>query len=320
MAILLSPATVSENAEIARTMFVTICLDKTGDTGYPVSIMNRLTPAKQTQVIAALVEGNSIRATVRMTGVAKNTVVKLLAEIGLACETYQNRVLRVLRCKRVQCDEVWSFCYAKQKNVPVEKRGQFGYGDVWTWTAICADSKLICSWKIGTRGASTAYSFMHDLAGRLANRIQLTTDGHRVYVDAVDSAFGSDIDYAMLVKLYGNDRESETRYSPAECIGCRAIPITGEPKARHISTSYVERQNLTMRMSMRRFTRLTNAFSKKIDNLGHAVALHFMHYNFCRVHQTLRVTPAMEAGIADHVWGIEEVVALLDSNLKSEAA
>jgi IS1 family transposase len=188
--------------------------------------MNQLNPAKRTQVIAALVEGNSIRATVRMTGVAKNTIVRLLAEIGTACEQYQNRALRKLPCKRVQCDEVWSFCYAKQKNVPIEKRGQFGYGDVWTWTAICADTKLICSWKIGTRGAATAYALMHDLAARLANRIQLTTDGHRVYADAVESAFGSDIDYAMLVKLYGNDNEGESRSSDgsrnrAACLGNR---------------------------------------------------------------------------------------------------
>src|SRR5258707_7817128 len=259
--------------------------------------MNRLSAQERTQVIAALVEGNSNRAPVRMTGVAKNTIVKLLAEIGTACEQYQNRTLRNLPCKRVQCDEVWSFCYSKQKNVPLEKRGQFGYGDVWTWTAICADTKLICSWKIGTRGSSTAYALMHDLASRLANRIQLTTDGHRVYADAVESAFGSDIDYAMLVKLYGNDNESESRYSPGEFVSCRAIPMSGDPKPRHISTSYVERQNLTMRMQMRRFTRLTNAFSKKVANLGYAVALHFMHYNFCRVHQTLRVTPAMEAGM-----------------------
>lgn len=273
--------------------------------------MNRLANLKRSQVIAALVEGNSIRATVRMTGVAKNTVVKLLAEVGKACEKYQDRTVRNLPCKRVQCDEIWSFCYAKQKNVPADKQGQFGYGDVWTWTALCADTKLICTWKIGTRGASTAYALMHDLASRLSNRIQLTTDGHRAYADAVDSAFGSEIDYAMLVKLYGNDRESDTRYSPAECIGCQRAALSGNPNPKHISTSYVERQNLTMRMQMRRFTRLTNAFSKKIDNLAAAVALHFMHYNFCRVHQTLRVTPAMEAGIADHVWSIEEIVGLL---------
>lgn len=275
--------------------------------------MNRLSKQERARVIAALVEGNSIRATVRMTGIAKNTIVKLLAEVGAACEQYQDRMLRALPCRRVQCDEVWSFCYAKQKNVPVDLQGQFGYGDVWTWTALDADTKLICCWKIGNRGASTAYSFIHDLAARLANRIQLTTDGHRVYADAVEAAFGSDIDYAMLIKVYGADRmDSEIRYSPAGYMGCQVIPITGQPEARHISTSFVERQNLTMRMQMRRFTRLTNGFSKKIENHGHAIAIHFMHYNFCRIHQSLRVTPAMEAGIADHVWTIEEIVSLLD--------
>jgi IS1 family transposase len=275
--------------------------------------MNQLNASTRTQVVAALVEGNSIRATVRMTGASKNAIARLMAKLGPACEEYQNRVLRNLPCKRIQCDEIWQFRYAKAKNVPADKQGQFGYGDVWTWVALCADTKLICSWRIGTRGASTAYGLMHDLAGRVRNRIQLTTDGHRVYADAVESAFGSDIDYAMLVKIYGVDREeSEARYSPAECMGCRTIPMAGRPRARDISTSFVERQNLTMRMQMRRFTRLTNAFSKKIDNLGYAVALHFMHYNFSRVHQTLRVTPAMEAGIADHVWTIAELVALTE--------
>lgn len=282
--------------------------------------MNTLSKEQKARVIAALVEGNSIRATVRMTGASKNAIQRLLAALGPICEEYHNRTLRHLPCKRIQCDEVWSFCYAKQKNVPADKQGQFGYGDVWTWTALCADTKLICSWKIGTRGASTAYALMHDLASRLANRIQLTTDGHRVYADAVESAFGSDIDYAMLVKLYGNDSETESRYSPGEFVSCRTIPMAGRPKVRDISTSFVERQNLTMRMQMRRFTRLTNAFSKKVQNLGYAVALHFMHYNFCRVHQTLRVTPAMEAGIADHVWEIDEIVALLDSRTAKEAA
>jgi IS1 family transposase len=283
--------------------------------------MNRLTPSKQTQVIAALVEGNSIRATVRMTGVSKNAIQRLLAALGPVCEQFHDRAVRKLLCKHVQCDEIWSFCYAKQKNVPTDKQGQFGFGDVWTWTALCADTKLICSWKIGTRGASTAYALMHDLEARLANRIQLTTDGHRVYVDAVESAFGSEIDYAMLVKLYGNDSESETRYSPAECIGCKIAAISGNPNPRHISTSFVERQNLTMRMQMRRFTRLTNAFSKKVQNLGYAVALHFMYYNFCRIHQTIRVTPAMEAGISDHVWDIAEIVSLLtESEAKRETA
>src|SRR5271168_3031098 len=271
--------------------------------------MNRLSPSKQKQIIAALVEGNSIRATVRMTGVAKNTVVKLLADIGKACEAYQHQALRNLPCKRIQCDEIWSFCYAKQKNVPAEKQGQFGYGDVWTWTAICADTKLICSYKIGTRGASTAYALMHDLAARLANRIQLTTDGHRVYADAVESAFGSEIDYAMLVKVYGSDRGEEARYSPADYMSCRTIPMCGNPKAKDISTSFVERQNLTMRMQMRRFTRLTNAFSKKLRNLKAACALHFAHYNFVRVHSSLRITPAMAAGLTGEVWTLDRLLA-----------
>ncbi|MGB7310847.1 MAG: IS1 family transposase [Candidatus Acidiferrales bacterium] len=280
--------------------------------------MNRLSDAQRIQVVSALVEGNSIRATVRMTGVAKNTVVKLLAEIGEACTDYQRRVLHDLPCKKIQCDEIWSFCYAKEKNVPEELRGK-GYGDVWTWVAICADTKLVPCWRIGDRDAWNAQHFMYDLSHRLANRVQLTTDGHRVYLEAVSLAFGTEIDYAMLVKLYSSDRgKGEVRYSPAECIGCREIPVIGKPKRRDISTSYSERQNLTMRMGMRRFTRLTNGFSKKVENLKHAVALHFMHYNFCRVHQTLRVTPAMEAGVSDHVWSIGEIVGLL--GVKSKAA
>ncbi len=258
-----------------------------------------------------LVEGNSLRATSRLADVSINTVTKLLVSLGLACERYQQEKLCNLPCKRIQCDEIWSFCYAKQKNVPADKQGQFGYGDVWTWTALCADTKLICCWQIGTRGASSAYALMHDLASRLANRIQLTTDGHRVYADAVESAFGPDIDYAMLIKVYGADREeSEARYSPAGYMGCRTIPIMGNPKAEDISTSYVERQNLTMRMGMRRFTRLTNAFSKKVENHAAMVAIHFLYYNFGRIHKTLRVTPAMQAGLADHVWSLEEIVLL----------
>jgi IS1 family transposase len=282
--------------------------------------MNRLTDKKRSQIVAALVEGNSLRAKSRMTGASKVTILRLLESFGEACAAYQDKELRNLSCKRIQCDEIWQFCYAKQKNVPADKQGEFGYGDVWTWAAMCADSKLIVTWAIGTRGASTAFEFMHDLAGRLAHRVQLTTDGHRVYLNAVESAFGSEIDYAMLVKIYGNDRENEARYSPAECIDCKPIAITGRPDPRHISTSYIERQNLTMRMGMRRFTRLTNGFSKKIENHGHAIALHYMHYNFCRVHQTLRVTPAMEAGITDHVWKIEEVVLLLEEESVRRAA
>ena len=275
--------------------------------------MNKLSNAERTEVIKQIVEGSSIRSTVRITGVAKNTIVKLLREIGSACSQYQDKALRNLTCKRIQCDEIWSFCYAKDKNVPEEKRGTFGFGDVWTWTAIDPDTKLIASWAVGKRDAGTAYEFMNDLAGRLANRVQLTTDGHRAYLQAVEDAFGANIDYAMLIKLYGGDNAPDTKYSPAECIGTRTIDVTGSPKSKHISTSHVERHNLTMRMSMRRFARLTNAFSKKLENHVAGLSLYFMYYNFCRVHQTLRVTPAMEAGITDHVWEVEEIVALLEN-------
>lgn len=276
--------------------------------------MNKLNPEKQKQVIASLVEGNSIRATVRMTGVAKNTVVKLLADVGKACAEYQDKAFKNLSCKRIQCDEIWSFCYSKEKNVPKDKKGKFGYGDIYTFTAICADSKLVPSWLVGRRDLATATIFMRDLAGRLKSRVQLTTDGHKMYIDAVEGAFGMDIDFSQLIKLYGKDgveKETEVRYSPAKCNGTIKERINGNPDDSKVSTSYVERQNLTMRMSMRRFTRLTNAFSKKVENLSHAVALHFMYYNFCRIHQTLRVTPAMEAGVTDHVLDIEEILGLL---------
>ena len=273
--------------------------------------MNRLAPAKQVAVVAALCEGNSIRATVRMTGVAKNTIVKLLVELGAACTRYQDETLRNLPCKRLQCDEIWAFVGAKDKNVPEDKRGQFGVGSVWTWTCIDADTKLIPSWLVGTRDGGTAYDFMMDVASRMRGRVQLTTDGHKPYLAAVEDAFGADIDYATLIKIYGNDPEGEKRYSPAKCLGCETKIVTGDPNPKHISTSYVERQNLTMRMSMRRFTRLTNAFSKKVENHAAAVALYFMYYNFGRIHQTLRVTPAMEAGVANHVWSVEEIVGLL---------
>lgn len=273
-------------------------------------IMNRLSLERRAQILHCLVEGNSIRATSRITDAAKNTVVKLLVDVGRACAEYQNQTLRNLSCKRIQCDEIWSFCYAKQKNVPEEHKGQFGYGDVWTWVAICADSKLVPCWLIGNRDALTAYYFMKDLASRLKHRVQLTTDGHKAYLGAVEGVFGFDIDFAQLVKLYGSPPEAETRYSPPECIGTELKHISGNPDPKHISTSYAERQNLTIRMSMRRFTRLTNAFSKKAENLAHAVSLHFMYYNFGRIHRTLRVTPAMEADVTDHIWTLEEIARL----------
>jgi len=269
--------------------------------------MNRLNRTKQAQIVAALVEGVSVNATSRMTGVSKVTILKLLADLGTACADYQDRTLRNLKCKRLQCDEVWQFVYAKEKNVPAEKKGQFGFGDVWTWAAIDADTKLVPAFMVGNRDLRSAKMFIDDLAGRLASRVQLTTDGLKAYLEAVEGAFGSEIDYAMLIKIYGGSQE-EVRYSPAECLGCETKRIQGNPDSRHISTSYVERQNLTMRMSMRRFTRLTNGFSKKVENHAYSVAIHFMHYNFCRIHMTLRVTPAMEAGIANHVWTIEEML------------
>ena len=269
--------------------------------------MKRLTREKQTQIVTALIEGNSIRATARMFNVSKDAVLKLQVEAGYASADYQDGTFRGLNCKRVQCDEVWAFCYAKQKNVPQEKKGKFGYGDVWTWTGIDADSKLIPSFTIGNRDATRARILIDDLAGRLKSRIQLTTDGLRCYLEAVEGAFGCDIDYAMLIKTYESSQE-ETRYSPAVCTSCERKPITGKPDPDHISTSFVERSNLSIRMGTRRFTRLTNAFSKKIENHAAAVALHLMHYNFCRVHQTLRVTPAIEAGFADHIWIIREML------------
>jgi IS1 family transposase len=275
--------------------------------------MNKLDNTRRAQVIAALVEGVSINATVRMTGVAKNTILKLLTDVGEACAAYQDEVMRNLRCIRLECDEIWSFCFAKKKNVSPEKQGIFGYGDVWTWVAIDPDTKLVPCWHIGRRDAQAAYEFINDLASRLAHRVMLTTDGFKPYLEAVESAFGADIDYAMLIKIYGESQD-EVRYSPAECCGTRTEVISGDPFPPMISTSMVERQNLTMRMSMRRFTRLTNGFSKKLENHMHAIALHYMFYNFCRIHQTLRCTPAMEAGISKKVWEIEDIVALLDSS------
>lgn len=269
--------------------------------------MNRLSREEQSQIIAALVEGNSIRATARMAHVSKDTVLKLQVEAAYASADYQDRTFHGLSCKRVQCDEVWAFCYAKQRNVPSEKQGKFGYGDVWTWAAIDADTKLIPSFTVGNRDAASARSLIEDLAARLKTRIQLTTDGLKVYLEAVEGAFGASIDYAMLVKTYESSQE-EARYSPAVCTSCERKPLMGHPDPDHISTSFIERSNLSMRMGIRRFTRLTNAFSKKVENHAASVALYFMHYNFCRVHRTLRVTPAMEAGLTSHVWTIEEML------------
>ncbi len=277
--------------------------------------MNRLMKAKRVQVISALVEGNSVNSTVRMTGISKPTILKLLADLGTACAKYQSEALRNLSCRRVQADEIWSFCFAKDKNLSEEMKGKFGFGSVWTWTAICADSKLMISWLVGERSLPYAVKFIDDLASRLAHRVQLTTDGHKPYLRAVDGAFGSNIDYAVLEKIYAVPPQEgvTTRYSPAQCCGTKTHRIAGNPDAEHISTSYAERMNLQIRMGMRRFTRLTNAHSKKIDNHRHALALYFMFYNFARIHQTLRVTPAMQAGVADHVWSLEDIVGLLDS-------
>ncbi len=278
--------------------------------------MNRLTPERRKQVIAALVEGNSIRATVRMTGVAKNTVAKLLVDLGTVSSIYQDRVMRDLSCERIQTDEIWAFVGAKQKNVKPEKRNE-GWGDVWTWVAIDSDTKLVPSYRVGARDVAEAQAFMDDLAGRLRHRVQLTSDGHHAYLSAVEGAFEGDVDYAQLIKLYGSTdggrKSGAAKYSPGVCIGSHADVVSGSPDPAHISTSHVERANLTMRMSMRRFTRLTNAFSKKVENLAAAVSLHFAFYNFGRVHQTLGTTPAVAAGVADHVWTLDELIGLLEA-------
>lgn len=254
-----------------------------------------------------------------MTGVAKNTIVKLLGDFGCACAAYHNRHVRNLRVRRLQCDEIWCFVGAKAKNVSAEKKLE-GWGDVWTWVGIDADTKLVVSYLVGGRDGGWAQDFMEDCARRISNRVQITTDGHRAYLDAVENAFGADIDYAMLQKIYGAASDEDTRrYSPAKCIGCDLKVVSGDPDPKHVSTSFVERQNLTMRMQMRRFTRLTNAHSKKADNHRHMVALHYMFYNFCRVHSSLRVTPAQEAGLSEHVWSIEELIALLPKPVVKES-
>jgi IS1 family transposase len=279
--------------------------------------MNRLSPEKRRAVVACLVEGNSIRATCRMTGVAKGTVLKLLSDLGTVCSVHMDYTLRDLPCERVQVDEIWSFVYAKQKNVPADMRDVAG--DVWTWTALDPDSKLVVSFRVGPRDLQEAQAFMADVKKRLRHRVQLTSDAFRPYLAAVRDAFDGDVDYAVLVKLYGSTdskrKSGAAKYSPGVCIGSHADVISGSPDEGHISTSHVERLNLTTRMSVRRFTRLTNAFSKKVSNHAAAVALHFAYYNFCRTHQSLgaKTTPAMAAGVTDHVWTLDELIGLLDA-------
>lgn len=280
--------------------------------------MNRLTTKDRAKILAVLCEGMGINAATRITGASKNTVLKLLAEVGEACAIYQDRVMVGLTSKHIECDEIWSFVGMKDRNVPEEIKGVFGIGDVYTWTAIDSDTKLVPCWHVGTRGIESAREFIGDLAGRLTNRVQLTTDGHHTYLTAVDEAFGLNVDYSQIQKKYailGQTKEDRRRHSPAECTGVEKKRLIGNPDMDLASTSYVERQNLTMRMHMRRFTRLTNGFSKKLENHMHAISLYFMFYNFCKIHKTLRVTPAMEAGISDHVWDLEEVVMMADTNV-----
>jgi IS1 family transposase len=277
--------------------------------------MNRLSRADRVHILSLLVEGSSLRSISRITGKSINTVTKLLVDAGKACSEYQDQVMRNLQCQRIQLDEIWAFSYAKEKNVPADKKGEIGYGDIWTWVAVDPDTKLVPSWFVGSRDFEHAYAFVADLKDRLANRVQITSDGHRPYLNAVPETFKGKIDYAMLIKHYATPRvepEAARRYSPTECTGISVDVISGKPDPKHISTSQVERQNLTMRMSMRRFTRLTNAFSKKAQNHAHAVSLHFMHYNFCRIHKSLRVTPAMAARVTDKLWEITDLVRMIE--------
>lgn len=277
--------------------------------------MNRLKLDKRCSIIKCLVEGNSIRSTARLVGVSKDTVLKLLVDIGKVCAAYQCNHLTHLPCTKIQVDEIWCFCSAKQRNVPFHKRNSVNYGDVWTWTALCPETKLIVSWHIGKREQEDANIFMSDVASRFVNKIQISTDGFTAYPDAVHKAFEPGmVSHGVLIKTYGKLIEkNERRYSPYGCTKAEKQFFIGNPNPKNVSTSLVERQNLTMRMSMRRFTRLTNAFSKKVENLGYAVALHFMYYNFCRIHQTIKVTPAMKAGVTDHVWSIEEILSLIQA-------
>ncbi len=275
--------------------------------------MNKLPLAKRVLILSMLVEGSSMRSISRVADVSINTVSALLVDAGKACAAHHDATVRGVRAKRIQADEIWSFCYAKEKNVATAKAAPEDAGDVWTWTALDADSKLIVSYLVGGRDADYANEFMQDVAGRLANRVQLTTDGHKAYLEAVEGAFGADIDYAMLIKHYGAPVGALGRYSPGECTGIELRRVEGRPALSHVSTSYTERQNLTMRMSMRRFTRLTNAFSKKAENHTHALALYFTFYNFVRQHKTLRCSPAMAAGLSTTLWSMEDVVALIDA-------
>lgn len=274
--------------------------------------MNRLSKQERSRILALMAEGTSIRSITRLTGFSKNTVTKFMVDAGQAVADYQDRVLRNLPCKRVQVDEIWAFCYAKAKNVAAAKAAPKQAGDLWTWVAIDADTKLVPSWLVGGRDAEYAHEFMQDLAARMANRIQLTSDGHKAYLTAVEEAFGCDVDFAQLIKLYGEPTEAQKRYSPAECVGIRKAMVEGNPDKKHVSTSYAERQNLSMRMSNRRMTRLTNAFSKKAENHAHAMALYFMQYNFVRIHQSLRVTPAMAAGVTDTLWSYDDVAEVIE--------
>lgn len=275
--------------------------------------MNKLTIEKRAMILTMLVEGSSMRSASRIADVSINPVTKLLIDAGTVCAEYQNEHLVNIKSKRVQCDEIWSFCYSKEKNVAPEDKGILGHGDVYTWTAIDADTKLAISWLVGRRDYEYAEEFIGDLASRLSDRIQLTSDGYGCYINAVEKMFGGVVDYAMLVKIYGEENKSQKRYSPASFVSSERRVMAGNPDMDYVSTSYVERNNLTMRMGMRRFTRLTNGFSKKIENLAHAVALHFMHYNFVRIHKTLKISPAMAAGVSNTLWSMNDVVALIDA-------